>query len=257
MKTAEQNLLNLLIELKNNFGAESLKLEFEAEGTSLEEAIFLNELSQKSGLALTIKIGGCEAIRDICDTKNLNAKTILAPMIESPYAVEKFITALNKIYSPENLKQLKTLINIETITGINALENIINSKAFAQIDGIVVGRNDLINSMKKDISYINSTEILEITNFVSKQMEKMGKLFIVGGKICPDSITFLQNISYLTNFETRKIVFNSDILKQKNSETAIKKAIEFEIEWLKFKQKNFNNKFHPDNERLNNLISLM
>ena len=44
---------------------------------------------------LNIKIGGCEAINDIIFCKSLRPKSIVAPMVESQYALRKFVETVN------------------------------------------------------------------------------------------------------------------------------------------------------------------
>ena len=59
---------------------------------------------------------------------------------------------------------------------------------------------------------------------------------ILGGNISPSSVTFLRNLPYLTNFETRKVIFDANkIVKSELLDEAINKAIEFELLWLQNK----------------------
>ena len=51
---------------------------------------------------------------------------IIAPMVETDYALSKFIDAKNKIFDPEDRKYTKFLINIETKTTTDNLDKIIN-----------------------------------------------------------------------------------------------------------------------------------
>ena len=52
-------------------------LQFEAEGTRMEEALRLKEIVTKAGLELTIKVGGCEAIKDMYDARtNLGLEVV-------------------------------------------------------------------------------------------------------------------------------------------------------------------------------------
>ena len=62
-------MIDILIDLKNSYHAIGIKAEFEAEGTRLEEALRLKDIVSKAGLDLTIKIGGCEAIKDMYEAK--------------------------------------------------------------------------------------------------------------------------------------------------------------------------------------------
>lgn len=72
-------------------------------------------------------------------------------MIETPFAVDKFSSAVNKLY-PENAK-IERIINAETITCFKNFDKILeHGKGF--LTGVTVGRSDLSASMgiaKKDI----------------------------------------------------------------------------------------------------------
>ncbi len=248
MQNAKTKMLELLEDLKSNYFVSNLKLEFEAEGTRFEEALFLKDLTESAKLNLTVKIGGCEAVRDILDSHTLMAKTIVAPMIETPYALSKFVKSVNST----NLKNTKLYINIETITGIQNLTNIIESDDFSNIKGIVLGRSDLAGSLHLQKSEVNSDTIFEMATHISEKIKLTNKDFIVGGNITPQALPFLEKLPYLTGFETRKIVFDKKALTdKKNAIEGINKAIEFEIEWLKFKQKTFG-LINNDIERLKN-----
>lgn len=231
----EEKLINLLLDLKNNHNVFGVKAEFETEQNSFEELENLRKLVSKVNLNFTIKIGGCGSLKDIYDAKKLNADTILAPMIESKYALKKYIETIKMVYSEEELNKLQILINIETIDGFNNLDKIIQDENFKYVDGIVLGRNDLVSSMELDKKFVNSDEILNIANSISKKMEEHNKILIIGGCVDSNSIDFFNKIKSkaFKKFETRKIIFNLTNSLDKN---AIFKAIEFEKLWLENKE---------------------
>lgn len=234
MKNSEKDILNILIDLKNNHNVIAVKTEFETEGTSFEEAKKLQKMVELAELSFTTKIGGCGALNDLCQAKKLNSKSIIAPMIETEYALHKFIQTTKKIYSIEELQTVNLFINIETITGYNNLKDIINSKNFHYIDGIVLGRNDFVSSMYLDKYAVNSEEILEIAKTIANEMEKQNKTLIIGGCVDEYSIDFFNKINATSfkAFETRKIVFKKD---KEITRKSIQKAIEFELIWLRNK----------------------
>jgi len=81
----------VLRKLKDDYGVLAIKAEFEAEGFRLDELIMLNEVVFRADMDLIIKIGGCEAVRDLDQCKLLGTHGIMASMIETPFAMEKYI----------------------------------------------------------------------------------------------------------------------------------------------------------------------
>jgi len=242
----------LLLNLKENYDAISTKAEFEAEGADFEEVLFLKEISKAVNLDLTIKIGGAEAIRDIKDSKIIETNNIVAPMIESLYAAEKFIKSAKSVYNSQ--ENINFYINIETKQGLKVLKKILKNEISKDIKGIILGRSDLINSLKIKKEDIDNKTIFNQAKKIAKITKKFQKEFIIGGNITNNSIDFLKKISkiHLTKFETRKIVFDAKILAKNNIQEAITRALEFELMWIKNKN-NANNPSKRDLERIKTL----
>ncbi|MBE7709866.1 MAG: citrate lyase beta subunit [Cyanobacteria bacterium SIG32] len=233
MKNFESKILDILTDLKKKHGVVALKAEFEAEGASFDEVLLLKQYASEVGLNLTLKIGGCEAIRDIIDAKTIGVDTIVAPMIESAYALKKFVSAVEMVYSNNTLPKL--FINIETITSVNNFAEILYSDSFKSIDGIVLGRTDLLGSMELISNDIKENQLFDIANSISEKVYAKGKKMVIGGSISFNSLEFLKGISYLSGFETRKVVFSADTLNCIDLSYGINKALEFEILWLENK----------------------
>lgn len=249
MNPQEKKLVDILTDLKLNHHVSSVKAEFEAEGATFDEVLLLKNLVDKAGLDLTIKIGGCEALKDIFDAKKIGIKSLVAPMIETPYALKKYVNTVKKVFSDEERKNINFFINIETITGYNNIDNILELPEAQYLEGIILGRMDMAYSMGLSREEVNSPQILNIASDLAQKAIKYNKKFIVGGGVCPKSLDFFKKLS-LYKFETRKVIFDSEILKEQNATEAILKALEFEIIWLKNKKNEWKINSKEDEERI-------
>ena len=119
-------MLDILRRGSEEFGYVGVKAEFEAEGTRTEELRRLNEIPRKAGLEMGLKIGGCEAVRDLFESKQLGVEYIIAPMIESTYALSKFIDAKKAIYLVSEQLKSPMSLNISAFSSIEELNKIKN-----------------------------------------------------------------------------------------------------------------------------------
>lgn len=239
MNHTEREMLDLLKSLKQDYGAVSVKAEFEAEGTRTEELLRLIDLARRVDLKIALKIGGCEAVRDLIESKQFGVEYIIAPMVETPYALKKFIEAKNKVYSPDQQQDTDFLFNLETIT---AFDNIDAMMAIAQskngVQGGVFGRVDFAGSLGFDRSAIDTDKITDYVTKAASACRSAGLDLVVGGAVGNASIPELIKINavHLSRFETRKVVFSSDALKNPAMAEGLKKTVFFELQWLRNKR---------------------
>lgn len=253
MNDLEKRMVSALVDLKENHHVVGVKAEFEAEGTRLEEAIRLKEVVTRAGLDLTIKVGGCEALKDMYDARIVGVNAIVAPMIETPYALKKYMKSVKMAFPECEREDMKFLINIETVTGYNNLEDILSSKDAANLAGIVLGRVDMTGSLGMTREDINSDEIFKIANDIAEKALKYKKEMVIGGGVSKYSIPFFANLPQgsLNRFETRKIIFDADkAIKDPNTDKGLMKAVGFELMWLKNKRDFYKNIFDEDAQRL-------
>lgn len=124
MTAYELNMLSIVRKLKDE-GLVAIKCELEAEGMLRNELTRMAELAWRSNLDLYVKIGGCEAVSDLFLCREYNVDGVVAPMIESDFAVEKFKTAIETVY-PICSERPSCFINIETEVGLSNAEEMLS-----------------------------------------------------------------------------------------------------------------------------------
>ena len=236
MNKLESQMIDLLKNLKDRFYVKGIKAEFEAEGTRIEEAMRLKDVTSQAGLGLNIKIGGCEAIKDMYDAISLGAERIIAPMVETPYALQKFIKAAQLAYG-SRLDNVELLVNIETQTAYQNFSEMLKIPEINYLNGVVIGRVDFVGSMGLGRDQVNSQKMLDISLDIAKKAKDHGLKVVVGGAVSVDSMPFFKAFpqGHLDRFETRKVIFDCPEAIH-NPEEAFIKAVEFELMWLKNKQ---------------------
>lgn len=245
-------IIDSLKKLKEYYGAISIKAEFEAEGSRKDELIMLREFIDTAGLGFIIKIGGCEAVHDLDQCKLLYATGVMAPMIETPFAMKKFKGAFQKIY--DGVETVERIINAETITCLENYEEILAcGKDF--LTGVTVGRSDLSASMGIEKRNIECDEVFDATKKLLIMSRNVGLTTNFGGNIGKESISFIRRMTpYIDRYETRKVV----ITPGDNEETLrsqIREALNFELQYLEFKADYYANMAKEDTMRMNRLRS--
>jgi 4-hydroxy-2-oxoheptanedioate aldolase len=250
MNSLEKKMSALLAELKKDYCVGGVKAEFEAEGTRLDEAMRLKNVTSSAGLGLNIKIGGCEAIKDMLDSISLGAERIIAPMVETPYALQKFIRAAQMVYG-ENIDNVELLVNIETITAFNNFAEMLEIPEIKCLHGIVIGRVDFTGSLGLTREAVNSDDMLKYCLDMAAKAKAKGLEVVVGGGVSVDSLKFFQAFpeGHIDRYETRKVIYDCPAAL-KNPEVAFVKAVEFELMWLKNKRDYYGGIAREDETRI-------
>ncbi len=253
MNKREREMLDVLKSLRDEFGAVSVKAEFEAEGTRTDEMLRLIDLARRADLKVALKIGGCEAVRDLLESKQFGVEYIIAPMVETPYALQKFILAKNTAYTKDQQQDTDFLFNIETITAFNNIDELMKvAQAPDGVQGGVFGRVDFCGSLGWGRSKIDTDSVTDYVRTVGAACKMAGRDFVVGGGIAISSLPSLANIRavHLSRFETRKVIFGAGAIDNAAMAKGLQTTVYFELLWLQNKRDYYGAIQHEDAARI-------
>jgi hypothetical protein len=252
MNNLERQMVDVLLDLRENHHVVGIKAEFEAEGTRLEEALRLKDVISKAGLDLTIKIGGCEALKDMYDARAIGVVALVAPMVESAYALSKYLHCAKLVYPPDERAGVKFLANVETLLACRNVGEMMRLPDLDLFAGVVFGRVDLTGSMGRNREYVNSDEVLGLALDVLGQAKAKGLECVVGGGVSKETIPFLLKMPghYVDRYETRKVIFRCPDATRGPYDKGILKAVGFELMWLKNKRNFYGMIFEEDGQRI-------
>lgn len=226
------NLTQQLSEIAEKYGIIGIKQSFEDEGVLLDDVISVRRITELCNLMSFVKVGGCEANSDIYNCLRLGVNGIIAPMVESSFAVSKFMDC----WDP----RAQYFIVIESKTSYSNLDEILET-AQHKLTGIIIGRSDLSKSYNINKSEVDSDFILDITEDILVKAKKYNLLTTLGGNVSVKSSKFIEKMyqsNLLNRVETRNVVIELNDHNVPNINVVIQEAINFEIMLLKNKLQN-------------------
>ncbi len=212
-----------LIDLRDRYSVVGLKTGTEIEDMDTHEIKIMREISL-GVMPFILKIGGAEARQDIRFALSLKIDCILAPMIESVYALNKFVETVDEIQIEHN-QPLSLAFNLETISAAQILDRLIEVNAFAKIQQVTIGRDDLSKSMQLDI---NDKEVMKVVQESTKKIKKKKKIISLGGGLSLINIQNIVNEVETDYLNTRHIIFNNNTVVQKRATDILLKILNWE-----------------------------
>ena len=229
-----------------------IKISLEDEGLTFDQATKIACLTHQQQIPLNIKIGGAEAISDMRFAKNIGCKGCVAPMIESPYALHKFISSVYKnSFDFENL-----FVNIESKQAYNNIKDILSSSDATHLYGVVLGRTDFIQSFGFTKDKVDSDECFKMAVEIFTLAKKKGLKKVMWGNLNINSFNFIKNLydkKLLDYIETRNVKVKLSDGFLNNFKENLSSMLEFESEWLTCKYDDLTQLSKDDKKRLDNL----
>lgn len=219
----EEVLRDQLLQMREEYGATSLKVSTEDAGMSYEEIRTVHRLFHDI-LPIQAKIGGVEARQDMRAMVDIGCRAIIGPMIESSYSLQKFIESLKQELGEKPYAFIGKQINIETETACRNLDKIFARPEIAEITQITVGRTDLCRSMGREP---NHHEVMRRVAEVVSAAKERNIPVSVGGRITPKDAVRLMEVCAPTRLNTRDVGLDPNLCQ--NLEEAVQRMLDFEI----------------------------
>ncbi len=217
-----------------------LKGEFEGEGLSNIELAGELVLALRNGMDYLVKISGSEANAEINYLSRIGVKRIVCPMIESPFAMRKYMLSA----SNRGFEQLG--VTIETGIAVDNIKQIL--EAGMHLSEVTIGRSDLSASL--GIHDVESPEVISRVKTVAKAAKEKGLVVIMGGGVSEKTRHFVESDAELRSLidyvETRKAVIT---LNEFRKPEAIKAAIDLEVLLLKMREDSLSRTLSKVSER--------
>jgi hypothetical protein len=253
MKKRINEMVQILKGLKESHGITAIKASFETEDIQLFELLRIVELAAAADVGIVVKLGGSEALTDIRMAKMLGASAVLGPMIESKFALEKYLELCGRTFTAD--EDVKYLINIETGTGCRRIEDIISAYNVDMLDTVVLGRSDLRSSINADD--VNAPEVLALAQALFGKLKQRSIRCLVGGGITAATVPFFDQLDGLVDgFETLKVVFGDYGKAKHNLADGIQRALEYELKWYQLKQAYYEERYQEDAKKIDRLERL-
>ncbi|MDH4262844.1 MAG: HpcH/HpaI aldolase/citrate lyase family protein [Spirochaetia bacterium] len=218
-----KNLQEKLKILNESHHVLGLKTGTEVEDMGFDEIGFIKAIA--GNLPLTVKIGGPEARNDIRQCIKIGVDIILAPMVETVYALTNFVKTVESIVEEMNVGLPKLAVNIESKTAVKNLDEMLHSKSVSRLYQATIGRSDLSKSMHLSV---DDAEVINSARQAIKKLNRHGLVTSVGGGITMENISSMILEMPMNKINTRHVVFSNTRAFQKNPAKHLFHAMMFE-----------------------------
>ncbi|MBX7059671.1 MAG: aldolase [Leptospirales bacterium] len=207
----------------------ALKTGTEVEDMSFDEIRLLRAISDQI-IPLYVKVGGPEARNDIREMARIGVDAIIAPMIESHYALAKFIETLHDVLGASGYERMQKGVNLETIVGFRNLNEILKSAEARELDQLTAARSDLSGSMGLSA---DDDRVLELCSIIVAHARENDLRTSVGGGIHTPAVERIIERVRPETVNTRHMVMPCRALLGRVNE-GVERNLEFEVKLYQY-----------------------
>ena len=157
---------------------------------------------------------------------SLGVDGIIAPMIESPYALKKFLETLHDILGPISFDKIQKVVNIETTQAVDLIREILDQEAAGELNQVTAARSDLSSSMD---CHPDDERVSDACLKIVDHARNRGYRTSVGGAITPGNIHSIIKEIMPDRVNTRNMVMDTGYLMDTSAD-AVRRCLEFEAE---------------------------
>jgi hypothetical protein len=227
-------------------GLDHFVMSTEAEGLTQSDMLARLPIMRAAEVPVWVTIGGCGAVGDIKTCLGMGVAGITAPMIESEFAMHKFITKVEIEYKLKGFDRIPLSIQIDTKTAIN---NFIDICRDTRVVSYAVNRNNIAGSAGH--LDLEDKTLISFIKEIKPLLSTYQRFLIISGSLTPANVNQIitdctPNFVATTNFcfavptEPGQVIVDMDkngilgYLGADNMSEQIKLALETEVLLLKY-----------------------
>jgi hypothetical protein len=188
--------------LARNAGLASVKLGTEEEALGNDEILWLREVLPPD-LNVIVKIGGPCARADLRLAGTIAAQAVIAPMVESAFALRRFVEAAD-VELGIRAERTAYAFNLETSQAVVHLDAMLDSPWAARLAFVNIGRTDLAASLGWTVG---DPRLDDVVASCIARLHARGLEVHVGGRVTQATLLPLLHRQAFEGFHTRMLAF--------------------------------------------------
>lgn len=198
----DQTSLEAELALARRAGLAAVKLGTEEEALGNDEILWLRQVLP-ADLDVILKIGGPCARADLRLAADIGAQAVIAPMVESVFALRRFVEAADIELGPRAASTAYAF-NLETTQAVAHLDAMLDSPWAKRLAFVNIGRTDLAASLGWTVG---DPRLDEVVASCIARLHAKGLEVHVGGRVTQATLLPLLHLQAFEGFHTRMLAF--------------------------------------------------